>query len=42
MDLEIYCKSVETSADNYKTVKVSISGVEKSDVLQHFNLEDIF
>lgn len=41
MDLNFNCKSVNTQANNGRTVTAEISDVEAADILEHFSLSEI-
>jgi hypothetical protein len=41
LDIQVKAKTVLVEPQNYKTVDVLITQVEKRDILDHFDLDDI-
>ena len=41
MNIELNCENAKLTPGSYRYVTVELEGVEKSDILDNFNIEDI-
>lgn len=41
MNIQLDCENVQVTPGSYKYITVELEGVEKSDILDNFNIEDI-